>query len=128
MRIRWLKLILTASVAEIAAVLLLICLVAVFGPNSEEAAQAYAVKLGWWVGPIAGALFSFIGAVWISRSVADGYVEHGALLGVLLTLVDVFLLVSMRTPFQWLFVISNVGKILAGILGGIAGRLTSAKA
>jgi len=33
---------------------------------------------------------------------------------------DVVLLVASHAPFQWLFVISNLGKILAGYIGGVA--------
>jgi hypothetical protein len=33
---------------------------------------------------------------------------------------DVVLLVASHAPFQWLFVVSNLGKILSGYIGGVA--------
>ncbi|MEO5722298.1 MAG: hypothetical protein ABIR71_12620 [Chthoniobacterales bacterium] len=81
-------------------------------------AQAYAEKLGRWVGPIGGAVFSFIGAFWIGRSVAGGRLAQGTLFGILVALVHVALLVAMQAPFQWLFVRSDAGKVAAGIAGG----------
>lgn len=124
MQIRWLRLILGAIAAEIAAILALVCVVAIFGPNTAEAAQAYAQKAGRWVGPWAGALFSFIGAVWVGRSVESGKLIHGVLFGFLLALVDVVLLLAMRAPFEWVLVVSDAGKIIAGSIGGfVAARI-----
>jgi hypothetical protein len=43
--------------------------------------------------------------------------------GVFLAVLDVVLLVVSQAPFQWLFVGSNLGKILAGYIGGVASSL-----
>lgn len=118
MRIHWIKLIVGVVIAEIFSILVLVCIVAVFGPQDANAAQAYAEKLGRWVGPSAGGIFSFFGAVWIGRSLRVGQIAHGALFGLLLALLDVALLLSLQAPFEWIFVASNLGKIVAGILGG----------
>ena len=40
------------------------------------------------------------------------------MLGVFVALLDAGLLVAGSAPFQWLFVISGVGRIVAGTLGG----------
>ena len=124
MKIHWIKLVVGAIAAEGAAILLLVCLVAVFGPKEAGEAQVYAEKLGRWVGPVAGAVLSFLGALWICRRLARGHLAHGALFGFLLAFIDVALLLVMRAPFQWIFVVSNAGKIIAGVAGGlIAARL-----
>jgi hypothetical protein len=47
---------------EASAILLLFVLVALFGPNDDAAARAYAERLGQWVGPIGGAAFCLLGA------------------------------------------------------------------
>jgi hypothetical protein len=119
MRIHWLKLILGSVIAEIAAILLLVSLVAIFGPRDAETAQVYAEKLGRWVGPLAGGIFGFLGAVWLGRSLPGGEIVHGALFGLLLALVDTVLLFSMRAHFEWIFVVSNLGKVAAGVMGGL---------
>src|SRR6185503_16775192 len=72
-RIRWIKLIVGAVAAEIGAILILVCLVAVFGPHEAKADQVYAEKLGVWVGPLAGALLGFLGALWVARPLEKGH-------------------------------------------------------
>ena len=119
MKVRWVKLILGAIAAEAGAVVALVCVVAFFGPKEANEAQRYAEKMGQWVGPIAGAIFSFIGALWIGRSLMRDHLLHGLLFGLFVVAVDVSLLVAMRAPFEWLFVISDAGKVAAGVIGGL---------
>jgi hypothetical protein len=118
MRIHWIKLIVGALAAEIAAILILVCLVAIFGPNEASAAQAYAEKLGRWVGPVSGTILSFIGALWLGRALASSHLLHGGLFGFLMALIDAILLVAMQAPFEWIFVASNASKVFAGVAGG----------
>ena len=119
MRIRWIKLISGAIAAEVLAILILVLLVAIFGPRDQAQAQAYAEKLGVWVGPLAGIVLSFLGALWVSRGLTSGHLLHGTLFGFFYTLVDVALIVAAQAPFMWLFVASEGGKLLAGIAGGM---------
>jgi hypothetical protein len=119
MKIRWIRLILGAIAAEILAILVLIAVVAIFGPRDQAQAQAYAEKMGQWVGPLAGVVLSFLGALWVSRGLAGGHLLHGTLFGLIYALVDVALLIAMQAPFMWLFVASDGGKLLAGIVGGL---------
>lgn len=118
MRIRWIKLILGAMMAEIGAILVLVCVVAIFGPQEAKAAQAYAEKMGPWVGPWAGALLGFLGAFWVARPLEKGQLLHGALFGCFHALIDIALLVAMRAPFEWILAFSDAGKIVAAIAGG----------
>ena len=118
MKIRWLRLIPAAIVAELIPIIALIAIVALFGPGDPAEAEAYATRLGPWVGPLGGALATFLLAIWVARPLATGHVLHGALLGVLVALLDAGLLVAGSTPFQWLFVVSGLGRIVAGSLGG----------
>jgi hypothetical protein len=119
MKIRWIRLILGAIAAEVLAILVLIAVVAIFGPRDQAQAQAYAEKMGQWVGPLAGIVLSFLGALWVSRGLTGGHLLHGFLFGLIYALVDVALLVAMQAPFMWLFVASDGGKLLAGIVGGL---------
>jgi hypothetical protein len=119
MRILWIRLIIGAVVVETAAVIILVGLVAIFGPNEATAAQRYAEKLGFWVGPIAGTLLTFIGAFMIARPLLGRGVLHGFLFGFCVAFVDVAILLAMRAPFEWIFLVSNVSKLIAGYLGGV---------
>jgi hypothetical protein len=118
MKIRWIRLIAGAIAAEVLAILILVCIVAIFGPRDQAQAQAYAERMGQWVGPLAGIVLSFLGALWVSRGLTEGHLLHGFLFGLIYAVVDVALLVAMQAPFMWLFVASDGGKFLAGIVGG----------
>ena len=125
MKIRWIRLVAGAIAAEVLAISILICLVAIFGPKDYGQAQAFAEKLGVWVGPLAGVVLSFLGALWVSRGLTDGHLLHGFLFGLIYALVDVALLVAGQAPFMWLFVASDGGKLLAGIAGGFVAAAKS---
>ncbi|HEY7184221.1 MAG TPA: hypothetical protein VIC84_22490 [Blastocatellia bacterium] len=101
-------------------ILSLIALVATFGPSDPASAQAFAERLGRWVGPIGGALCSLLAAFYVARPLTSGNKTNGVAVGLFLALLDVVLLAASHAPFQWLFVGSNLGKILAGYLGGAA--------
>lgn len=123
MRLRWGRILIAAVLGEIAAIVLLIALVALLGPKEPAAARAYAEQLGEYVGPIGGALACFLGAWWAARGLAARHVLHGVLVGAVMAAIDIALLVASGAPFRLLFVGSNLGRILAGILGGwMAGR------
>ena len=118
MKIRWIKLIAGPIAAEILAILILVALVAIFGPRDQAQAQAYAEKLGQWVGPLAGIVLSFLGALWVSRGLTSGHLLHGTLFGLLYAILDAAIIVAAQAPFAWIFVASDGGKLLAGIAGG----------
>ncbi len=65
-------------------------------------------------------LFAFVGAFVIVRPLSGEHLQHGVLFGLLLGLLDVAILFAMRAPFEWVFVISNIGKFLAALLAGPA--------
>jgi hypothetical protein len=119
MKIRWIRLVAGAIAAEVIAILILICIVAIFGPKDYGQAQAFAEKLGVWVGPLAGVVLSFLGALWVSRGLPSGHLLHGSLFGLLYAMLDAAIIVAMQAPFAWLFVASDGGKLLAGIAGGL---------
>jgi hypothetical protein len=124
MGLRWGRLVQGAVAAELIPILLLITLVAVFGPPDQAQAQAYAARLGQWVGPLAGALMCFLAAWWVTASPRAADIRHGLVLGTFAALLDVTLLVASGSAFQWLFVFSNLGRVLAGALGGAVGART----
>lgn len=76
-------------------------------------------RLGRWVGPIGGALCSFLAAFCVARPLTSGRKTNVVAVGFFLAVLDVVLLVASQAPFQWLFVVSNLGKVLAGYIGGV---------
>jgi hypothetical protein len=109
--------------AEILGVLSLVILVVLFGPSDRTATQAYAERLGFWVGPISGFVFCLLGAFWVARRVIDSHITNGLALGIAAAALDIGILIAIGTPFKPIFALSNVGRVFAGIIGGwLAGR------
>ena len=126
--VRWPKIIVAAILAEIVPIAALVVIIAVLAPASEGEAQQTAEWLGQYVGPIGGALAAFVFAIWVARSLMRNRVAAGALLGFLVALLDAALLILSWQQFRWLFVISGIGRVVAGALGGhVAAKLFSPK-
>ena len=119
MKIFWTRLIGAAIVAELIPIVLLVALVAIFGPRDVEGAEQFAQWLGSIVGPIGGAIATFLLAIWVAKKVPEGKLRHGIILGVMVALIDATLLVAGGSGFRLLFVFSGLGRILAGYLGGL---------
>ena len=77
MTIRVKRIVFTAVAAEVLAVLMLIILVTLFGPSDADAAQAYAERLGYWVGPISGFALCLLGGLWVARGLHAAHVLNG---------------------------------------------------
>jgi hypothetical protein len=122
---RWLRCLIAAVLAEVAAIATLVLIVAVLGPRDPAAAQAYAEGLGRFVGPIAGVLFGVIGGYLVARPLRTAHLKHGAFFGILFALTDIALLGLSQAPFEPIFILSNVGRFVGGILGA---RLASGRA
>jgi hypothetical protein len=118
MKMRWGRIAIATLLCELLPMGLLLVAVAAFGPRDPFGAAFFADAAGHWIGPIAGAAAAFFGALWVVRPLKAGKVLHGAAIGCALAILDVAILVILRTPFEWLFVYSNLGKICAGWLGG----------
>ncbi|MDD9891265.1 MAG: hypothetical protein OXU66_10880 [Gammaproteobacteria bacterium] len=117
MDIKYLQLVVGALAIEIISVLVLIIMVAIVGPSDPEQAQVFAAELGYWVGPIAGFLFCFLGAYILTRNLDRSRIPNGILLGLLVAILDVSILLSSSAAFEIIFLVSNTGRIVAGTLG-----------
>ena len=113
------RVLIAAVFAEVVPIILLVVLVALFGPRERTAAQAYAERLGQWVGPIGGTLMCFLTAWWTVRALKARQVLYGFVVGLLAAFIDVAILIASDTAFQWLFAASNFGRLMAGTFGGL---------
>ncbi|MDH3272737.1 MAG: hypothetical protein OEN56_15470 [Gemmatimonadota bacterium] len=101
----------------------LVGIVAVFGPTDPESSALFAQRLGYWVGPLAGFGLCLAGGWFVAQRVDRRHVVHGLALGVLVAAIDTALLVGGGAPFEPVFVVSNLGRMVAGSAGGwLAGR------
>jgi len=118
MRMPWASIVLAGVLAEAAAILALVLIVALIGPSDAAAAQAYAEHLGQWVGPIGGAAACLVAGFLVARTAAGVELATGTAVGVVAAMIDVAILAAAGAPFQPLFIVSNAGRILAGGIGG----------
>jgi len=112
-------LVLLALSIEAVAVLALVLMVALFGPTEPIAAQEYAERLGNWVGPLAGFVLCLGGGWLVARHLTEGHVKRGLLLGAMVAAIDLAILVASGAAFQVLFAFSNLGRLVAGSIGGL---------
>lgn len=118
MPIKFGKIFLFAIAVEFSAILVLVLLVALFGPSDQEGAQVFAELLGYWVGPIAGFVFTVTGGWLVARNLTAHQVMNGLVLGATVAAIDIAILVASGAEFQIIFVLSNIGRLVAGSLGG----------
>lgn len=123
MKVRIARTLVTALIVETLAIATLVVAVALFGPAEADAAQEWAGEVGRWLGPVAGVVFCVFGGWFVASGAAADHVVHGLLLGAVVAAIDIGLLLAGGAEFEALFVISNVGRVIAGALGGwLAGR------
>lgn len=122
MRINWRRAIVATLFAEAAGILVLMAIVAAFGPPGWQEATPYAQQMGMRVGPIAGFVFCMIGGWWTGKvSPPEDRVANGAAMGVIAAMFDVALSFAFGGSLVPLLIYSNIGRIVAGTLGGWLG-------
>ncbi len=102
---------------EFVSILLLVLIVLCFGPANESEAQAFAERVGYWFGPLSGFVLCFVTSYFVARSHQDRRVQYGIALGASVALIDILILLVSGAQFQMIFVISNVGRVIAGAMG-----------
>ena len=112
------RIIMLAVAIEALSILALVVLVALLGPSDPAAAQVYAERLGYWVGPIAGFVLCAVGGWLVARSLTAHHVLNGLVLGAVVAAIDIALLLAASAEFQPVFALSNAGRVVAGSLGG----------
>lgn len=61
----------------------------------------------------------FLGGWWVARFTPGLWVRHEAALGTISAVLDLGFITVSGAAFEWLFVASNPGRIIAGTLGGL---------
>ena len=106
--------------SELTPILLLVVVVLVYETRGvdPETRQAFAERVGMWLGPIAGAISTFGFGFLVSRG-TDRPLLHGAIIGVAVAVLDAVLIFAPGGKFIPLFAFSWAGKILAGVTAGL---------
>jgi len=105
---------------ELTPILLLVVVVLIYETRGvdPQTRQAFAERVGMWLGPIAGAISTF-GFGFLAARGTDRPLLHGTLIGVAVALLDAVLIFAPGAKFIPLFAASWAGKILAGMAAGV---------
>ena len=106
--------------SELTPILLLVVVVLAYETTGVDAQtrQAFAERVGMWLGPIAGAIATF-GFGFLAARSTERPLLHGAIIGVAVALLDAVIIFASGSKFIPLFVASWTGKILAGLAAGL---------
>ena len=105
---------------ELTPILLLVVVVLIYETRGvdPQTRQAFAERVGMWLGPIAGAIatfgFSFLAARGTGRPLL-----HGTLVGVAVALLDAVLTLATGAKFIPLFAASWAGRVVVGVAAGL---------
>jgi hypothetical protein len=106
--------------SELTPILLLVVVVLIYETRGvdPQARQAFAERVGMWLGPIAGAIAT-VGFGLVAARGTDRPLLHGTLVGVAVALLDAALTLAMGAKFIPLFAASWTGRLLAGVAAGL---------
>ncbi len=121
---RWFRIILAVIGTEVIPILALLAIVMIYSVvgNTESATpEEFAPLAGNWVGPIGGFFATLMFAAWTARGAVHRPLAYGLAVGIGTAALDFAIgsLLSGDESIEPLLVISNVGRVLAGALGGL---------
>jgi hypothetical protein len=113
--------IIAGLLTEVCVVLVIVVLVTGYKyalSPTDAAYQAFANRVGYYIGVFGGALLAFLFALWVSRALKTDFLINGFLAGCVAVLLHVGLLVASRTEFQAVYAFADALKLGGGALGG----------
>lgn len=118
--IRMGRIALATIVSELTPILVLVAVVLVYETRGvdPQTRQAFAERVGMWLGPIVGAIATF-GFGFLAARGTNRPLLHGTLVGVAVALLDAVLTLATGAKFIPLFAASWAGRVLAGVAAGL---------
>ena len=121
--IRWKRIVLAAFLSEICVIGVLIAVTAVYAfgiapGRTDEEYQRFSETAGYYVAPAAGALTTFLFALWVATKLDSRFIANGVLVGVISVLLTAGFLVGARPEHRPMYLIAFALRIAAGYLGG----------
>jgi putative membrane protein (TIGR04086 family) len=87
--------------------------------------NALSEEVGYYVAPTAGAVMTFLSALWATRKLTSACLAHGMLVGVASVLLAAGFIVSARPEHRLMYVIAFALRLLAGCMGGVVAQWMS---
>ena len=127
--IRWARVLAAGVLAEVAVIALLLIVTGVHSwfvaPGLSDAEyQDFSERAGYYVGPTAGAITTFLLALWVGRKLESDFVVNGVLVGLVGVVMTVGFLAGARPEHRLMYVVSFVLKIVAGYAAGAISQKT----
>ncbi|HEY2117668.1 MAG TPA: TIGR04086 family membrane protein [Candidatus Acidoferrum sp.] len=104
--IHWVRILTGGFLAEVSVIAFVIPISLLFGQHSLL-----------YTAPPASMVACFLFALWVGRRIDSRFVLHGALVGVVATLIYVAL--TRAQPEPWPYIVAHALKILGGAAGGL---------
>ena len=106
--------------SELTPILLLVVVVLIYETRGvdPQTRQAFAERVGMWLGPIVGAVATF-GFGFLAARGTERPLLHGTLVGVAVALLDAALTLATGAKFVPLFAASWAGRFVAGVAAGV---------
>lgn len=122
-RIRWGRIVIGAVMSEVGVIAALFAAIAVYtwlNPSmSDVQSSTLGEEIGYYVAPGAGAVTTFLAALWVTRGVSSSIFAHGALVGILSVLLTVGFIASARPDHRVMYLIAFALRLVAGCLAGV---------
>ena len=118
--IRIRRIALATIAGELTPILLLVVVVLIYETRGvdPQTRQAFAERVGRWLGPIAGAIATF-GFGFLAARGTGRPLLHGTLVGVAVGVLDAVLTLATGAKFIPLFAASWTGRVIAGVAAGL---------
>jgi hypothetical protein len=121
-RIRWGRIVIAAVMSEVGVIAALFAGIAVYtwmNPSMSDAqSSTLGEEVGYYVAPGAGAVTTFLAALWATRGLSSSLFAHGALVGIVSVLLTVGFIASARPDHRVMYVIAFALRLAAGCLAG----------
>jgi hypothetical protein len=126
-RLHWVRALLTGALAEVCTIITVLAVIfghrVMSGGQSDQELQDFGLRAAALVGPLFGAIYTFLLALWVERKVEGRFLAHGLLVAA--GAIALHLLGAFRAPggFRALYVYADLLKLVAGAAAAfVAGR------
>jgi hypothetical protein len=119
---RWGRALSAGILAELATIVLIVLVVTLYRVVQPARApgdvEAFGARAGAVLGPLGGAVFTFLFALWVARGVRTQRIAHGLMVAV--GAIALHLAGALATPdgYRPLYVMADALKLAAGALAG----------
>jgi hypothetical protein len=125
--IRWKRVIVAAVLSEAGVIAVLLAAIATYGsvvaPGMSAAEyRMLGQRLGYYLAPTAGALTTFLMALWVARKLESRYVANGVWVGVVSVILTSGFIFTARPEDRLMYGVAFVLRIVAGYLGGFVAQ------